>query len=45
MRLLAEKDAEKDGNKGPVGVEHLLNALSQEIRGPAAVVRTDHGDW
>jgi ATP-dependent Clp protease ATP-binding subunit ClpB len=34
----AEKDAEKDGNKGPVGVEHLLNALSQEIRGPAAVV-------
>ena len=34
----AEKDAEKDGSKGPVGVEHLLNALSQEIRGPAAVV-------
>jgi ATP-dependent Clp protease ATP-binding subunit ClpB len=34
----AEKDAEKDGNKVPVGVEHLLNALSQEIRGPAAVV-------
>jgi ATP-dependent Clp protease ATP-binding subunit ClpB len=34
----AEKDAEKEGSKGPVGVEHLLNALSQEIRGPAAVV-------
>ena len=34
----AEKDAEKDSSKGPVGVEHLLNALSQEIRGPAAVV-------
>src|SRR3954468_22296275 len=34
----AEKDAEKDGSKAPVGVEHLLNALSQEIRGPAAVV-------
>jgi ATP-dependent Clp protease ATP-binding subunit ClpB len=32
----AEKDAEK--GSGAVGVEHLLNALSQEIRGPAAVV-------
>src|SRR5689334_10067774 len=31
----AEKEA-PDGT--PVGVEHLLNALSKEIRGPAAVV-------
>jgi ATP-dependent Clp protease ATP-binding subunit ClpB len=30
--------AEKEADKGAVGVEHLLNALSQEIRGPAAVV-------
>jgi len=30
--------AEKEADKNPVGVEHLLNALSQEIRGPAAVV-------
>ncbi|MFO0740995.1 MAG: AAA family ATPase [Labilithrix sp.] len=30
--------AEKDAEKGNVGVENLLNALSQEIRGPAAVV-------
>jgi ATP-dependent Clp protease ATP-binding subunit ClpB len=30
--------AEKEAEKGVVGVEHLLNALSQEIRGPAAVV-------
>ena len=30
--------AEKEADKHPVGVEHLLNALSQEIRGPAAVV-------
>src|SRR3954470_16902982 len=30
--------AEKDAEKGGVGVENLLNALSQEIRGPAAVV-------
>ena len=30
--------AEKDADKGNVGVENLLNALSQEIRGPAAVV-------
>jgi ATP-dependent Clp protease ATP-binding subunit ClpB len=30
--------AEKEADKGQVGVEHLLNALSQEIRGPAAVV-------
>ena len=34
----AEASAEKEGAKGAVGVEHLLNALSQEIRGPAAVV-------
>jgi ATP-dependent Clp protease ATP-binding subunit ClpB len=30
--------AEKEGVGGSVEVEHLLNALSQEIRGPAAVV-------
>src|SRR5256885_210757 len=30
--------AEKEADKGTVGVDHLLNALSQEIRGPAAVV-------
>jgi ATP-dependent Clp protease ATP-binding subunit ClpB len=30
--------AEKDATGGNVGVENLLNALSQEIRGPAAVV-------
>ena len=30
--------AEKDATNGNVGVENLLNALSQEIRGPAAVV-------
>ncbi|MBX3213494.1 MAG: AAA family ATPase [Labilithrix sp.] len=30
--------AEKEAEKGQVGVENLLNALSQEIRGPAAVV-------
>jgi ATP-dependent Clp protease ATP-binding subunit ClpB len=30
--------AEKEAEKGNVGVENLLNALSQEIRGPAAVV-------
>ncbi|MBN9167489.1 MAG: chaperone protein ClpB [Myxococcales bacterium 68-20] len=30
--------AEKEADKGSVGVENLLNALSQEIRGPAAVV-------
>ena len=30
--------AEKEADKASVGVEHLLNALSQEIRGPAAVV-------
>ena len=30
--------AEKEGEKGTVGVEHLLNALSQELRGPAAIV-------
>jgi ATP-dependent Clp protease ATP-binding subunit ClpB len=36
LGLLAR--AEKEADKGAVGVEHLLNALSQEIRGPAAVV-------
>src|SRR5262249_24913970 len=30
--------AEKEADKTAVGVEHLLNALSQELRGPAAVV-------
>jgi len=30
--------AEKEADKSAVGVDHLLNALSQEIRGPAAVV-------
>jgi ATP-dependent Clp protease ATP-binding subunit ClpB len=30
--------AEKEAEKGQVAVENLLNALSQEIRGPAAVV-------
>ena len=30
--------AEKEADKGSVGVENLLNSLSQEIRGPAAVV-------
>ena len=30
--------AEKEAGAGTVEVEHLLNALSQEIRGPAAVV-------
>ena len=30
--------AERESGGGTVGVEHLLNALSQEIRGPAAVV-------
>src|SRR3974390_1600220 len=29
--------AEREAASGPVDVEHLLNALSQEIRGPAAV--------
>lgn len=37
LSLLAR--AEKEAGTGTaVGVEHLLNALSQEIRGPAAVV-------
>jgi ATP-dependent Clp protease ATP-binding subunit ClpB len=36
LALLAR--AEKEADKQAVGVEHLLNALSQEIRGPAAVV-------
>jgi len=36
LGLLAR--AEKEADKGAVGVENLLNALSQEIRGPAAVV-------
>ncbi len=30
--------AEKEAGAGTIEVEHLLNALSQEIRGPAAVV-------
>lgn len=30
--------AEKEAGEGAVGVEQLLNALSQEIRGPAAIV-------
>ena len=30
--------AEKEASGGTVGVEHLLNALSQEIRGSAAIV-------
>ncbi len=34
----ATKGAGPSGTKPLVGVEHLLNALSQEIRGPAAVV-------
>ena len=33
----AEKDADKEGASS-IGVENLLNALSQELRGPAAVV-------
>jgi ATP-dependent Clp protease ATP-binding subunit ClpB len=36
LQLLAR--AEKEAGSGTVEVEHLLNALSQEIRGPAAVV-------
>ncbi|HEY8086473.1 MAG TPA: AAA family ATPase, partial [Polyangiaceae bacterium] len=36
LQLLAR--AEKEASTGTVEVEHLLNALSQEIRGPAAVV-------
>jgi ATP-dependent Clp protease ATP-binding subunit ClpB len=36
LGLLAR--AEKEADKSAVSVEHLLNALSQEIRGPAAVV-------
>src|SRR5271166_3186910 len=36
LQLLAR--AEKEAAAGTVEVEHLLNALSQEIRGPAAVV-------
>ena len=36
LQLLAR--AEKEAEKNAVGVENLLNALSQEIRGPAAVV-------
>ncbi len=35
LQLLAR--AEKEAGAGTVEVEHLLNALSQEIRGPAAV--------
>ncbi len=36
LGLLAR--AEKEATNGNVGIDHLLNALSQEIRGPAAVV-------
>lgn len=36
LQLLAR--AEKEAGTATVDVEHLLNALSQEIRGPAAVV-------
>jgi ATP-dependent Clp protease ATP-binding subunit ClpB len=36
LALLAR--AEKEAGSGTVDVEHLLNALSQEIRGPAAAV-------
>jgi len=36
LQLLSR--AEKEATGGAVDVEHLLNALSQEIRGPAAVV-------
>src|SRR5215472_12842431 len=36
LQVLAR--AEKEAGTGTVEVEHLLNALSQEIRGPAAVV-------
>jgi ATP-dependent Clp protease ATP-binding subunit ClpB len=36
LQLLAR--AEKEAGAGTVEVEHLLNSLSQEIRGPAAVV-------
>ncbi|HLK39183.1 MAG TPA: Clp protease N-terminal domain-containing protein, partial [Polyangiaceae bacterium] len=36
LQLLAR--AEKEAGAATVEVEHLLNALSQEIRGPAAVV-------
>src|SRR3984957_19690716 len=36
LELLAR--AEKEAGPGTVDIEHLLNALSQEIRGPAAVV-------
>jgi ATP-dependent Clp protease ATP-binding subunit ClpB len=36
LQLLSR--AEKEAVGGAVDVEHLLNALSQEIRGPAAVV-------
>src|SRR5436190_17413039 len=37
LGLLAKAEKEA-GDKSAVGVENLLNALSQEIRGPAAVV-------
>jgi ATP-dependent Clp protease ATP-binding subunit ClpC len=30
--------AEKEAGAGPIEVEHLLNALTQELRGPGAVV-------
>ena len=37
MLSLLER-AEKEAGAGTVEIEHLLNALSQELRGPAAVV-------
>src|SRR4051794_17084742 len=36
LQLLGRAEKESDGKT--VGVEHLLNALAQEIRGPAAAV-------
>ena len=41
LQLLAR--AEKEAGAGTVDVEHLLNALSQEIRGSAAVVMQAFG--
>jgi ATP-dependent Clp protease ATP-binding subunit ClpB len=41
LQLLAR--AEKEAGTATVDVEHLLNALSQEIRGPAAVVMQAFG--
>src|SRR5215467_11196983 len=41
LALLAR--AEKEAGSETVGVEHLLNALSQEIRGSAAVILQTFG--